>query len=130
MNWTIDVPMLQIQLLAIIGVAGATFLRSAAKFVVCGLAMIYFSYVAQFFEGGFILYSVKTDVFNNVSHMTLRAQKIMRGIWWLFLGSWTGSAVAIAMPAIAFNAGGSGTLASVDHAASVRVARTMISGRG
>lgn len=132
MNWTIDVPMLQIQLLAVIGLAGVSFLRSAAKFVVGGLAMIYFSYIAQFFEGGFhptlgdpdariyfwifyllgwvafayILYAVKKDVFNRTDHMHPRAQNVMRGIWWLFVGSWTAYGIAIAMPAFAFNTGG------------------------
>ncbi|KAA1261089.1 Green-light absorbing proteorhodopsin precursor [Rubripirellula obstinata] len=132
MNWTIDVPMLQVQLLAVIGVAGVTFFRSAAKFVVGGLAMIYFSYTAQFFEGGFhptlgdpssrfyfwtfyllgwvafayILYSVKKDVFDRTDHMHARARNVMRGIWWLFVGSWTAYGIAIAMPAFAFNAGG------------------------
>lgn len=132
MNWTIDVPMLQIQLLAIIGVAGATFLRSAVKFTIGGLAMIYFSYIAQFFEWGFhpdlgdgsarvyfwvfyllgwvaylyILFAVRQDVFSQVGHLTPRGQKIMQGIWWLFLGAWTAYAIAIAMPAIAFNQAG------------------------
>jgi bacteriorhodopsin len=132
MNWTIDVPMLQIQLLAVIGVAGVTFLRSAAKFTIAGLAMIYFSYIAQFFEWGFhpelgdgtarfyfwvfyllgwvaylyILYAVRADVFSNTGHMTPRARNIMQGIWWLFLIAWTAYAIAIAMPAIAFNQSG------------------------
>lgn len=131
MNWSIDVPTLQVQLLAVIGVAGVSFFRSAVKFIVAGLAMIYFSYVAQFYEGGFapwadgqstslfwvfyllgwaaylyILYAVYTGVFQQVSHMHDRPRKIMRGIWWLFLISWTVYGIAIAMPAIAFNVHG------------------------
>jgi len=132
MNWSIDVPALQVQLLAVIGVAGLTFVRNAIKFTIGGLLMIYFSYIAQFFEGGFapwvdapgqvtafwvfyalgwaayvyILYAVYTSVFKQVGHMHPRAQKVMRGIWLLFLVSWTVYGLAIAMPAIAFNAHG------------------------
>jgi bacteriorhodopsin len=132
MNWSIDVPALQVQLLAVIGVAGLTFVRNAVKFTIAGLAMIYFSYAAQFFEYGFapwaesgsvtswfwlfyglgwvayiyILYAVYTSVFQQTSHMHPRAQKLMRGIWHLFLGSWTVYGIAIAMPAFAFNVHG------------------------
>lgn len=132
MNWTIDVPTLQIQLLAILGVSGAAFFRSAVKFTIGGLAMIYASYVAQFYEPAFapdaewasgqmmfwvfygigwlaymyILYAVYTDVFRQTSHMHPRSQKLMTGIWRLFLITWTVYAIAIAMPAIAYNAHG------------------------
>jgi len=132
MNWTIDVPTLQIQLLAVVGLAGASFLRNAIKFTVGGLAMIYTSYVAQFYEPAFapgadwaygqtmfwvfyglgwlayvyILYAVYTGVFKQISHMHPRAQNVMKGIWRLFLVSWTVYAIAIAMPAIAYNTHG------------------------
>lgn len=131
MNWSIDVPTLQIQLLAVIGVAGLTFVRNAIKFTIAGLAMIYFSYAAQFFEYGFapwidsgattwfwvfyvlgwvaylyILYAVYTSVFQQTSHMHPRAQGVMQGIWYLFLVSWTVYGVAIAIPAFAFNVHG------------------------
>jgi hypothetical protein len=131
MNWSIDVPALQIQLLAVIGVAGLSFVRSAVKFTIAGLAMIYFSYAAQFYEYGFaewdnssattwfwifyflgwvaylyILYAVYTSVFQQTGHMHPRAQGLMKGIWLLFLVSWTVYGVAIAMPAFAFNTHG------------------------
>jgi len=132
MNWTIDVPMLQIQLLVAIGATGATFCRNAVKFTVAGLLMIYTSYVAQFFEPAlstwveweqgvtmfwlfyalgwgaylYILATVYESVFKKTSHMHPKARDVMRGIWWLFLISWTVYAVAIAMPAISFTSHG------------------------
>ena len=135
MNWTIDVPTLQIQLLTVLGLSGAAFFRNAVKFTIGGLAMIYTSYVAQFFEPAFapdadwsfgvnmfwlfyfaswvayvyILYAVYTGVFKQTGHMHPRSQKLMRGIWWLFVGSWTAYAIAIAMPAIAYDVHGAVT---------------------
>lgn len=131
MNWSIDVPALQIQLLAVIGVAGLSFVRNAVKFTIAGLAMIYFSYAAQFFEYGFaewdnsnaatwfwiyyilgwvaylyILYAVYTSVFQQTEHLHPRAQRIMNGIWLLFLVSWTVYGIAIAIPAFAFSTHG------------------------
>lgn len=132
MNWSIDVPTLQVQLLAVIGLAGASFVRIAVRFTAAGLAIIYFSYIAQFFEyafaprvddGGaitwfwlfyalgwvayvYILYAVYTSVFQQTDHMHPRAQKVMRGIWILFLVSWTVYGIAVAIPAFAFNVHG------------------------
>ena len=128
-NWTIDVPMLQIQLLAVVGLTGAAFRKNAIKFTIGGLAMVYTSYVAQFYEWGFhpaindgeaqsmfwifyalgwlaylyILFILYTVVFRDVSGMPPRAQSVMKGVWRLLLVTWTVYAVAIALPGIWFN---------------------------
>ncbi|MEK8110410.1 bacteriorhodopsin [Micromonospora sp. M12] len=50
MNWSIDVPVLLIQLLVVLGVTGRRFHRTWVMFVVAGLAMIYTGYAGQFYE--------------------------------------------------------------------------------
>jgi len=132
LNWAIDVPMLLLQILFVITISSALFRKLAITFVACGLLMIGTSYVAQFFEYGFnpanpdggakagfwifyilgwifyliILVAIYRGVFADVSYMPERAARTMRGIWWLFLVSWTMYGVAIAIPAFAWSSHG------------------------
>lgn len=52
LNWLIDVPMLLIQILFVVGVAGAAFKKYLTQFAAFGVLMILTGYVGQFYEPG------------------------------------------------------------------------------
>ncbi|MEM6854209.1 MAG: bacteriorhodopsin [Planctomycetota bacterium] len=134
LNWAIDVPMLLIQILFVVPLAaGRKAFPLAVKFAVFGTLMIGFSYVAQFFEHGFnpaapdataktlfwvfyllgwlayfpILYYIYTGVFKGIDdRLSPRAAKLTKGIWILFLVSWTIYGFVIAIPAVWWDASG------------------------
>lgn len=134
LNWAIDVPMLLIQIIFVLPLATKVSGTSlAVKFGVFGTLMIGFSYVAQFFEYGFnpaapddaakmkfwifyllgwlsyvvILVLMFKHVFRGIgSRISDRPASIARGIWLLFLISWTIYGIVIAIPAFEWSASG------------------------
>jgi bacteriorhodopsin len=52
LNWLIDVPMLLIQILFVVGIAGAAFKKYLTQFATFGVLMILTGYVGQFYEPG------------------------------------------------------------------------------
>ncbi|MEM6392473.1 MAG: bacteriorhodopsin [Planctomycetota bacterium] len=136
LNWAIDVPMLLIQIVFVVPLAaGVKAFPLCVKFATYGTLMIGFSYVAQFFEYGFhpdpeigtagartafwvfyglgwlaylpILYYIYTGVFKGIDdRLSPRAASVTKGIWILFLISWTIYGFVIAIPAFYWDAGG------------------------
>ncbi|MEM1108025.1 MAG: bacteriorhodopsin [Planctomycetota bacterium] len=134
LNWAIDVPMLLIQILFVVPLAaGRKSFPLAVNFALFGTLMIGFSYVAQFFEHGFnpeapdagaktlfwifyllgwaaylvILVMIYKGVFAAVDErLSPRAAKVTKGIWVLFLVSWTIYGFVIAIPAFMWSASG------------------------
>ncbi|SCF14833.1 bacteriorhodopsin [Micromonospora mirobrigensis] len=115
-NWSIDVPVLLIQLLVVMGVTGRRFHLSWVAFVVGGLAMIYTGYAGQFYEiersapywiWGLVstafflllLVLVARTVYGNLGRLPASARPLARGVWWLLLGSWLLYPGAYLMPA-------------------------------
>ncbi|MBQ1025222.1 bacteriorhodopsin [Micromonospora sp. C95] len=117
MNWSIDVPVLLIQLLVVLGVTGRRFHRTWALFVAAGLAMIYTGYAGQFYEVDrswpywlwglvstvfflFLLVLVARLIFGNLRRLPRAAQGAARSVWWLILVSWMLYPGAYLMPAM------------------------------
>lgn len=123
MNWSIDVPVLLLQLLIVLGVTGAAFRRGWVIFTVAGLAMIYTGYLGQFYEversapfwvwGAIstvffviILVVVRRVVYGNLERLPVQVHSLVRGVWWLLLLSWLLYPVAYVMPAVLDSADG------------------------
>ncbi|WBB79245.1 bacteriorhodopsin [Micromonospora sp. WMMD882] len=117
MNWSIDVPVLLIQLLVVLGVTGRAFHRSWVTFVAAGLAMIYTGYAGQFHETersapywvwGLVstvfflglLVLVARVIFGSLARLPESARGVARAVWWLVLVSWMLYPGAYLMPAL------------------------------
>ncbi|MDG4811124.1 bacteriorhodopsin [Micromonospora sp. WMMD1120] len=117
MNWSIDVPVLLIQLLVVLGITGRAFHRTWVIFAAAGLAMIYTGYAGQFHEVDrgpqfwiwglvstafflLILVLVARTVFANVGRLPASARPLAKAVWWLLLGSWLLYPGAYLMPAM------------------------------
>lgn len=129
-NWSIDVPMLLTQLLIVAGFTGRAFWSRWTQFTVAGLLMIGTGYAGQFYEpqvagvidepaGPFWVWGLISTVFfvwiaylammvtqKPSEAMPVRAQKEMKQIGWLLLGSWTIYALGYGWPAWQGNADG------------------------
>ncbi len=116
MNWSIDVPVLLLQLLIVLGVTGAAFRRGWITFTVAGLAMVYTGYVGQFYEvdrdapfwiwGSIstvfflvILALVYRTIYGNLGRLPEEVRPLVKGVWWLLLVSWMLYPGAYLMPA-------------------------------
>ncbi|MFC0007034.1 bacteriorhodopsin [Micromonospora siamensis] len=116
-NWSIDVPVLLIQLLVVMGVTGRRFHLSWVAFVVGGLAMIYTGYVGQFHEVDrnapfwvwglistvfflLLLALVARVIFGNLHRLPESARGMARGVFWLVVVSWLLYPGAYLMPAM------------------------------
>ena len=106
LNWSIDVPCLLTQMLFIVSVSPARFVKTRRRFIIAGLLMIYTGYIGQYFQmtnlpwylfWGFvstiffvyILYLVGTLIASSRNRMPAPASKTMLTIWWVLLISWT-----------------------------------------
>ncbi|MEM6912242.1 MAG: bacteriorhodopsin [Verrucomicrobiota bacterium] len=133
LNWSIDVPMLLLQILFVVPVAAGKFKSLAVGFGLSGLAMVVFSYIAQVFEYGFnpeapdsgavglfwvfyilgwiayliVLWIFFKGVMPLTRSLSTKAAGVMKGIAILFLISWTIYGIVIAIPAFAWNPSGS-----------------------
>ncbi|MFC7544913.1 bacteriorhodopsin [Plantactinospora sp. GCM10030261] len=116
-NWSIDVPVLLIQLLVVMGVTGRRFHRAWVTFVVGGLAMVYTGYAGQFYEVErnapfwvwglvstaffvLLLALVAKVIFGNLGRLPESARGTARMVWWLVLVSWMLYPGAYLMPAM------------------------------
>ncbi|MFI6243174.1 bacteriorhodopsin [Micromonospora sp. NPDC050795] len=117
MNWSIDVPVLLIQLLVVLGVTGRRFHRTWVLFVAAGLAMIYTGYAGQFYESDrswpfwiwglvstvfflFLLVLVARLIFGSLRRLPSAARGLAKSVWWLLLVSWMLYPGAYLMPAM------------------------------
>ncbi|MFG1756446.1 bacteriorhodopsin [Micromonospora echinofusca] len=117
MNWSIDVPVLLIQLLIVLGITGRAFHLNWAMFVVGGLGMIYTGYAGQFHEADrsapywiwglvstafflFLLVLVARVIFGSLARLPESARGLARAVWWLVLVSWLLYPGAYLMPAM------------------------------
>jgi len=128
MNWSIDVPVLLVQMLIVLPLAPKVKLNRAIQFIVAGLGMIWTSWAAQFYETGgivdgtsatpfwvwyaiswafyvWILAIVIQTVRDGNRKLSEKAKKVMNGILALLLVSWTAYAVAIVLPQVWWSAG-------------------------
>ncbi|MFI7573388.1 bacteriorhodopsin [Micromonospora sp. NPDC049497] len=116
-NWSIDVPVLLIQLLVVMGITGRRFHHIWAAFVAGGLAMIYTGYAGQFHEVErsapfwiwglvstvfflLLLALVAWVIFGNLARLPESARGVARAVWWLVLVSWMLYPGAYLMPAM------------------------------
>jgi len=123
MNWSIDVPVLLLQLLIVLGITGAPFRRGWAIFTGAGLGMIFTGYLGQYYEversapfwvwGGIstlffivILVMVHRVVYRNLDRLPVHVHGLVRGVWWLLLVSWMLYPLGYAMPAVLNSADG------------------------
>jgi len=123
MNWSIDVPVLLLQLLIVLGITGAPFRRGWVIFTGAGLGMIFTGYLGQFYEversapfwvwGGIstlfffvILVMVQRVVYRNLDRLPAQVHSLVRGVWWLLLVSWMLYPLGYAMPALLNSADG------------------------
>ncbi len=105
LNWLIDVPMLLFQILFVISLTKSSFTSVRNQFWFSGVMMIVTGYIGQFYEvsnlTAFLVWGAISTVFffhvlylmNKVikegkEGIPERGQKILNGIWWLFLVSW------------------------------------------
>lgn len=123
LNWSIDVPMLQTQLLVVMGLSKAVYWRNWWKLTIAGLIMVWFSYFASFFEsyrlvpGGspvaywvnfliatvawlYIYYAFYGLLKDAQTRMSERAARTLGHAYWLLVASWFIYPIAIAMPTI------------------------------
>jgi bacteriorhodopsin len=128
MNWSIDVPVLLIQLLVIVPMAAKAKVSRATQFIIAGLGMIWTSWAAQFYETGGIVEGTSSApfwiwyliswafyiwilgiVFKTISDgkkgVPDKAKKVLDAILWLLVISWTAYAVAIILPQVWFSSG-------------------------
>lgn len=120
MNWSIDVPMLLLQLVVVLGLMRGRAVSYGTQFIIGGLLMIWTGYIGQFFEvtnaGQFWLWGAISTVFYvyvlfvvgqmiNKSADTLPREpnnlpKAMRNVFWYILITWTLYPIAYLMPAL------------------------------
>lgn len=119
MNWSIDVPMLLLQLVVLLGLTRGRAITYATQFIIGGLLMIYTGYVGQFYEvtslpwffiwGGistvfyiYILIVVWQLISSSVSHVPQNVRGLTRSIPWYILITWTIYPIAYVIPAFWF----------------------------
>ncbi len=105
LNWLIDVPMLLFQILFVVTLTKSNFNSIRNQFWFSGSAMIITGYIGQFYEvtniTAFVVWGAVSTVFffhilylmrivirEGKEGLPLKAQKVLSGIWILFLVSW------------------------------------------
>jgi bacteriorhodopsin len=124
LNWLIDVPTLLLQLTFVVWIPAALASKARWQFVISGALMIITWYIGQFYETAenltmFWLFFVISSVFfvhvYVVLHQVIRAgmlddhigasgRKILKTIWYIFLGAWMLYPIAYLMPIISMSA--------------------------
>lgn len=128
MNWSIDVPVLLVQMLIVLPLAAKAKMSRAIQFIVAGLGMIWTSWAAQFAETGGIVEGTSATPFwvwyavswafyvwiiaiviktvrDGNRKLPVKAKRVMNGILGLLLVSWTAYAVAIVLPQVWWSSG-------------------------
>lgn len=120
MNWSIDVPMLLLQLVVVLGLTRSQAVSYGTKFVIGGLLMIWTGYIGQFYEVTnltllFIWGAVSTVFYVYVLFVIGRMinetagdlprepdnlPKAMRSVFWFILITWTLYPIAYLIPAV------------------------------
>ncbi|GAB4243478.1 MAG: bacteriorhodopsin-like [Elainellaceae cyanobacterium] len=120
MNWSIDVPMLLLQLVVVLGLTRGQALSYGTQFVIGGLLMIWTGHIGQFYEvtnlGLFFLWGAISTVFyvyvlfvigrminknaNSLPKQPDNLPKAMRNVFWFVLATWTLYPIAYLIPAI------------------------------
>ncbi|MEM6336027.1 MAG: bacteriorhodopsin, partial [Bacteroidota bacterium] len=116
LNWLIDVPMLLLQILFVVEITRERRRSLTLQFMTSGVLMIVTGYIGQFYEVTniplFLIWGTISTVFffhvlwlmykllNEQSALPPRAQRVMKGIWWLFLISWMLYPGAYLMPVL------------------------------
>jgi len=126
LNWSIDVPLLLLQLVLVSGLdVGAGIFNKNMQVTTSGLLMIYLGYVGQFYENdkkavplitfgviGCIFYAIMLAiVLQCLSHAkanfkTDTAKFKMQLVMWIFIIFWTIYPISYFMPVISYTAGG------------------------
>ncbi|MBE9191880.1 bacteriorhodopsin [Gloeocapsopsis crepidinum LEGE 06123] len=126
MNWSIDVPMLLLQLVVILGLTRKQAFSYGTQFIIGGLLMIYTGYIGQFYEVTnpipFWIWGAISTVFyiyvlfvigqminksaDNLPKQPDNLPKAMRNVFWYILVTWTLYPIAYLMPVISFSAWG------------------------
>ncbi len=128
MNWSIDVPVLLVQMLIVLPLAPMVKISRAVQFIVAGLGMIWTSWAAQFYETGgvvgetssmpfwvwyalgwafyiWIIAIVLKTISDGKKRVPEKAKKVLNAILGLLLVSWTAYAVAIVLPQVWWSSG-------------------------
>merc|ERR1719170_62910 len=125
LNWSIDVPLLLLQLVLVSGIEIGTGFNKNLQVTSSGLLMIYLGYIGQFYENpdksaGLIVFGIIGCVFYLImlavvlqclSHAkanfkTDSAKFKMRLVAWIFIIFWTIYPISYFMPVISYTANG------------------------
>lgn len=117
MNWSIDLPMLLLQLVIVLGLTQNRAVSYGSQFIIGGLLMIWTVYMGQFYEvtnpALFCFWGIVSTVFyiyvlvvlwelisSNVSNLPSNVQGMMRNIRWYILITWTLYPIAYVLPVL------------------------------
>lgn len=126
MNWSIDVPMLLLQLVVVLGLTRAQAVSYGTKFIIGGLLMIWTGYIGQFYEVTnltqlfiwgtistvfyvYVLFVIGQMINKNADNLPTQPDnlpKAMRNVFWFILITWTLYPIAYLMPFLSPNAWG------------------------
>ena len=118
LNWLIDVPMLLLQILFVVTLTKSNFTSIRNQFWFSGAMMVITGYIGQYYEvtdlvafavwGAIstvfffhILWVMKKVIDEGKEGIPLAGQKLLSGIWWLFIFSWFLYPGAYLMPHLA-----------------------------
>ena len=120
MNWSIDVPMLLLQLVVVLGLTRAQAISYGTRFIIGGLLMVYTGYIGQFYEvtnstllliwGAistvfyvYVLYVIGQMIHKSADDLPRQPDnlpKAMRFVFWFILITWTLYPIAYLIPVI------------------------------
>jgi bacteriorhodopsin len=119
MNWSIDVPMLLLQLVIVLGITRKRAVSYGVQFIIGGLLMIYTGYIGQFYQltnlfwfwvwGAistvfyiyvlFVVWKMISSHADNLPKTPDNLEKAMLNIRWYILVTWTLYPIAYVIPA-------------------------------
>lgn len=117
MNWSIDVPMLLLQLVIVLGLTQNQAISYGSQFIIGGLLMIWTGYIGQFYEvtnlALFSFWGIVSTVFyiyvlvvvwelisKTAGNLPSNVQGMMRNIRWYILITWTLYPIAYVLPVL------------------------------